>query len=114
MRYYVRDIHRTICKSLAIALHSDAITEDQNEKRKVVFRQYDGVAPRNYLKLFRTASGRKQDGKLSREKPSTALPIFRKLLDAQSVYEDKVIADLSNKEQTAKQDGTGAGDDQAS
>lgn len=101
-------------KSLAIALHSDAITEDQNEKRKVVFRQYDGVAPRNYLKLFRTASGRKQDGKLSREKPSTALPIFRKLLDAQSVYEDKVIADLSNKEQTAKQDGTGAGDDQAS
>ena len=37
-------------KSLATALHSDAITEDPTVKNHVVFRQYDGVAPKNYLR----------------------------------------------------------------
>jgi deoxycytidylate deaminase len=102
-------------KSLAIALHSDAITEDPNErKNKVLFRQYDGVAPRNYLKLFRTSSERKKDTKLSRTSPPAALPLFRKLLDAQSVYEDKVIADLSNKEHSSVANGAGGENGEAS
>lgn len=88
-------------KSLAIALHSDAITEDGSEPGKVVFRQYDGVAPSNYVRLFRPASDRKKDGKLARPDPKTAMPVFRMLLDAQSDYEYKIIADLSDKEQNS-------------
>lgn len=86
-------------KSLAIALHEDAITESREESDKVVFRQFDGIAPDNFLRLFRPASIRKKGGKLNRTPALEALPIFRIPLDAQSHYEDKVIADLTEKEQ---------------
>ena len=72
-----------------------------SEPGKVVFRQYDGVAPSNYVRLFRPASDRKRDGKLARPDPKTAMPVFRMLLDAQSDYEYKIIADLSDKEQNS-------------
>ena len=87
-------------KSLAVALHHDAVTENPEEKNKVIFRQYDGVAPRSYLKLFRPPSERKKSGKLTRPDPGVAVPILRMQLDAQTDYETKVIADLSSKEQT--------------
>ncbi len=87
-------------KSLAIALHHDAITEDPQEQGKVIFRQYDGVAPGSYLRLFRPKAERKLSGRLSRPHPASAVPIFRVQLDSQANYEEKVIADLSNKEQT--------------
>lgn len=86
-------------KSLATALHYDAITEDPNDTSKVVFRQYDGVAPRNFLRLFRPVAERKQSGRLSRPSPRSAVPIFRVPLDSPELYESKVIADLSDKEQ---------------
>ncbi len=86
-------------KSLAIELHSDSITEDINDASRVVFRQYEGVAPRNYLRLFRPNSERKMAGRLDRPLPKVAMPIFRVALDSQSEYESKVIADLSVKEQ---------------
>ncbi len=86
-------------KSLAVALHEDAITESRDETHKVVFRQFDGVAPDNFLRLFRTPSNRKANGKLHRIPAKEAVPIFRIPLDAQSHYEDKVIADLNEKEQ---------------
>lgn len=85
-------------KSLATTLHSDAITENVEEKGKVVFRQYDGIAPTNFVKLFRPTAERKSKGRLDRPDPKTALPIFRMLLDAQSDYEYKIIADLERKE----------------
>jgi deoxycytidylate deaminase len=87
-------------KSLAVALHHDAITEDPQEQGKVIFRQYDGVAPRSYLRLFRPMTDRKIGGRLSRTSPTSAVPVFRVQLDSQANYEEKVIADLSNKEQT--------------
>lgn len=86
-------------KSLATALHEDAITESRDDTDKVIFRQFDGVAPDNFLRLFRAATSRKKDGKLDRIPADEALPIFRIPLDAQSHYEDKVIADLTQKEQ---------------
>lgn len=85
-------------KSLAIVLHNDAISEDPNDKTHVVFRQYDGVAPMNYLKLFTKASERKKDGMFSKGNPKEALPIFRMQLDGPSAYEDKIILSLSEKE----------------
>ena len=88
-------------KSLAIELHYDAITEDVEATDKVVFRQYEGVAPRNYLRLFRPNSERKQKGRLFRPEPGFALPIFQIPLDSQTDYEAKVIAELTVKEQAA-------------
>ena len=87
-------------KSLATTLHSDAITEDPEDRSRVVFRQYDGVAPRTFLRLFRPHAERKRAGKLVRDEPGVAVPVFRIPLDAQTEYEAKVIADLSIKEHT--------------
>jgi deoxycytidylate deaminase len=87
-------------KSLAIALHHDAISEDPDDKRRVVFRQYDGVAPRGYLTMFKPGMDRKRDGKFARQAPNAAVPVFRTPLDAPVEYESKVIAELSMKEDT--------------
>ena len=87
-------------KSLATTLHADAITEDPDERSKVVFRQFDGVAPRNFLRLFKVAVDRKRDGHVVSVDCKLAVPIFRMALDSPSLYESKVIADLTAKEQT--------------
>ncbi|MEH3061545.1 MAG: anti-phage dCTP deaminase [Methylobacterium radiotolerans] len=86
-------------KSLATTLHSDAISENPDDATRVVFRQYDGVAPRNYLRLFRSGVERKENGKIVRRDPREALPLFRMQLDAFTDYEAKVIANLTDKEQ---------------
>jgi deoxycytidylate deaminase len=86
-------------KSLAIALHGDAITEDVTDAAHVVFRQYGGVAPRNYHKLFRPSSQRKKDGKVLERSAATLVPVFRMRLDGPVEYEVKVIAELEAKEQ---------------
>ena len=85
-------------KSLAIELHSDVISELPDARNMVVFRQFSGVAPSNYLKLFRPKAERKAEGKLVRTSRAEALPIFRVPLDARRDYEDKVIADVAYKE----------------
>jgi len=86
-------------KSLAIALHGDAITEDVTDNTRVVFRQYGGVAPRNYHKLFRPSSQRKKDGKVLERNAAELVPVFRMPLDGPVEYEAKVIAELEAKEQ---------------
>ncbi|TPG16645.1 hypothetical protein EAH87_13375 [Sphingomonas koreensis] len=87
-------------KSLAIKLHNDVISELPDARNKVIFTQFHGVAPSNYLRLFRPKAERKKDGKLDRMPRQTAVPTFRVPLDAQRDYEDKVIADVAAKEQT--------------
>jgi deoxycytidylate deaminase len=87
-------------KSLAIELHDDVISEVPGIKNKVTIRQFDGVAPSNYLRLFRVKNPRKSNGILIRPERATAVPVFRVLLDAQQMYEDKVIADIAAKEQS--------------
>lgn len=86
-------------KSLALELHSDVISELPDARNMVVFRQFNGVAPSNFLKLFRPKGERKRDGKLVRTPRKEAVPIFRVPLDARRDYEDKVIADVTAKEQ---------------
>lgn len=85
-------------KSKAIKLHHDAISEDPSETKKVVFKQYDGVAPHNYLKSFGATRDRKKDGQFINRSSTAATPIFKIPLDAQLDYESKVIADLAAKE----------------
>lgn len=86
-------------KSKALALHHDAITEDPKEQGKVLLKQYDGVAPHNYLKSFAATRSRKDNGRFINRSSTSATPIFKIPLDAQLDYESKVIADLAAKEQ---------------
>ncbi|MEI6560045.1 MAG: anti-phage dCTP deaminase [Rhodospirillaceae bacterium] len=81
-------------KSLAIDLHDDSITENHADESRVRFRQYDGVAPRNFLRLFQPEADRKRKGNLYREPRASALPVFRIPLDGLADSESKVIADL--------------------
>jgi deoxycytidylate deaminase len=86
-------------KSLATKLHADVVTEIPDKVGMVVFRQFDGIAPRNFIRLFKPTAPRKKEGRISRTDRANAIPIFRVPLDARSNYEDKVIADLAQKEQ---------------
>jgi deoxycytidylate deaminase len=86
-------------KSKAIALHHDAISENPlDRENRVLFRQYDGVAPANFLKCFNATRERKNGGTFVKNLSTTATPIFKIPLDAQLDYESKVIADLASKE----------------
>lgn len=88
-------------KSKAIALHNDAISENPLDRDgRVLFKQYDGVSPQIFLKCFIANRERKKTGgDFVNNSASTAVPIFKIPLDAQLDYEQKVIADLADKEQ---------------
>jgi hypothetical protein len=64
----------------------------------VVFRQFNGVAPTSYIKLFRPKGDRKQKGHLVRIDRKDAIPVFRVPLDARREYEDKIIVEVAAKE----------------
>jgi deoxycytidylate deaminase len=49
-------------KSLALKLHSDALTENEGETSKVRILPYDGVAPARYLELFDISFGSRKNG----------------------------------------------------
>jgi deoxycytidylate deaminase len=50
-------------KSLALKLHSDAISTNENDEgKKVVFLQYQGAAPRSFSRIFKPNPVRKKDG----------------------------------------------------
>lgn len=81
-------------KSLAIKLHPDSISEDDRLPGKVVFRQFQGFAPRHILDLFSVKTDRKRVGKLIEVERESAVPIYRRHLDSFTLYEDKVVHDL--------------------
>lgn len=83
-------------KSLALDLHSDAITLLEESEDKVRFLQYEGFAPRTSLRLF-SSSGRerKRDGKFVENSPREAKPIFATPLDSYTMTENMVISKLN-------------------
>jgi hypothetical protein len=98
-------------KSLATQLHSDAITEVPHDiddggnrlenpaaQTKVYFQQFDGVAPKNYLKLFRPLAERKEKGIRRKADKTLVIPMLSIPLDSPASYESKVVADLAIKE----------------
>ncbi|WP_259781900.1 anti-phage dCTP deaminase [Aestuariispira ectoiniformans] len=91
-------------KSLATDLHSDAVTENPNDKTRVIFRQYDGVAPRKFRKLFTPRGERKEDGYVVVQDPKKVNPVLQIALDSNAEYEAKVIADLEEKEHSDSRD----------
>lgn len=82
-------------KSLAIKLHPDSISEDERDKNKVHFKQFQGFSPRHILDLFATKRDRKSKGRLIEVEKKDASPIYRRHLDSFTLYEDKVVHDVA-------------------
>jgi deoxycytidylate deaminase len=87
-------------KSLATKLHNDAVSESENDLGiKLVFLQYNGVAPKHILKLFRMSSDRKtKEGRLASFDKRKARPISRISLDDYATHEKYVVTRLSENE----------------
>ena len=93
-------------KSLATKLHNDAVSEDENELgKKLVFLQYNGIAPKHILKLFKMTARRKtKDGRLVHFDKQHALPVIRVSLDDYATHEKYVVARLSENETKTRGD----------
>ncbi|WP_211163277.1 anti-phage dCTP deaminase [Aromatoleum diolicum] len=91
-------------KSLALELHSDAISidgvgealEDDAESRRVRFLHFQGVAPRQYLNMFSPAGERKESstGKAVKINFRDADKKVPEYLDDYRQYEKKVVEHL--------------------
>jgi hypothetical protein len=85
-------------KSLALELHSDAISLSEDANDKVRFLQYEGFAPRTSLRLFSSAGRvRKTGGKFVEVNPKQAQPMFATPLDSYTTTENLVISKLNAK-----------------
>ncbi|MBW4888174.1 hypothetical protein KXQ82_00540 [Mucilaginibacter sp. HMF5004] len=85
-------------KSLTTKLHFDAITENEQEKDKVLILMYDGVAPTRFMELFKmtpnsrksnNGDGRPIDYDFKKAKPKSTLS-----LEAIPVLEFKIAEEL--------------------
>lgn len=96
-------------KSLATELHSDAISVDPSEKKKVAFVQYEGMAPKNLLKVFKNGHPRKAaDGKLTIRSRKQAEPILREHVDDFERREKIIAGTLAEVQNSAGPVGGGA------
>jgi deoxycytidylate deaminase len=69
-------------KSLALALHRDAISvRERDITTHVLFLQYEGVAPKNIIRLFNHGIPRKANGRLLERDPRVATLVFQSPLD---------------------------------
>lgn len=85
-------------KSLAVRLHGDAISELEQDVKKVRVLAYDGVAPSKFLALFRVApNSRKEAGKLIRIALKEAMPRIEKSLESLPAREAIVVVSLMKK-----------------
>ena len=83
-------------KSLALDLHSDAITLT-DETGKVQFQQYEGFAPRSSLRVFSSLGRDRKDtsGKYIESPRRGASPLFPHPLDSYMTSEELVIQELA-------------------
>lgn len=86
-------------KSLAIRLHSDAITENESDKEKVRILPFDGVAPSKYLKIFRMKpdTRKNSEGERVRIDHKEAVPVYEVTLESLPVLEGIVVKNLVDK-----------------
>ncbi|TRB01274.1 MULTISPECIES: anti-phage dCTP deaminase [Rhizobium/Agrobacterium group] len=85
-------------KSLALTLHSDAITTNANESEKVAFLQYEGVSPSSFSRVFGPKLERKESGKVKNVIPKQARPLASPPLDSLVSREQLVLAPVLEKE----------------
>jgi deoxycytidylate deaminase len=82
-------------KSLAIRLHSDAITENKNEPSKVKLIPYEGVAPSRYMEFFKVPiNSRKINGKYRTIDNKAAKAMHNQTLEAIPTLEGIVVSKL--------------------
>lgn len=98
-------------KSKAYELHNDAILLDEKADasgtiKGVRFIQYQGVAPKNMIRLFKSGIDRKRSGKVVETVKNQLVPIFTSPMDGFSANEKLVVNELieKEKEQTKKQE----------
>jgi deoxycytidylate deaminase len=85
-------------KSMALKLHSDAISVE-TEESKVQLVLFDGVSPTRYLECFRNIENdRKKDGKLVQVDRKKATPLVRPSLDSFLDKESIVIKSMVERE----------------
>lgn len=94
-------------KSKAHELHSDGICLDEgqtNEVGKVLFIQYEGVAPKNVLSLFKSGTRRKDkaSGIFVQAEKKKLRPLFTPAMDGFTANELLVVRELAKKEKKAK------------
>lgn len=85
-------------KSLAIKLHSDSLTEDEEARDKVRILMYEGVVPRRYLDFFRAVGPRKKEGIMTKRDKKKIFPKTTLSLQAIPILEKKVVESLKEKE----------------
>jgi deoxycytidylate deaminase len=86
-------------KSLAIKLHNDSLTEDEEIKDKVRILMYDGVAPRRYLEFFKMSpNSRKTNGVMNKPNKKTIFPRTTISLQAIPILEKRVVDNLVEKD----------------
>jgi len=85
-------------KSLATLLHSDSISEDENDKNKVRILLYDGVSPNRYKHLFRMSENKRKDksGNIIRPKLKEAIPKYTETLEALYTLESTATKNLKD------------------
>lgn len=83
-------------KSLALRLHSDALTESIDKTGLVKLMQFDGVAPRRFIDLFDAGSRKSRAGVLDLRKKGEALPSTHVSLRAIPRLEEVVVAEISS------------------
>ncbi|MFA7270605.1 MAG: anti-phage dCTP deaminase [Sterolibacterium sp.] len=84
-------------KSLAIRLHSDAMTEALDSTGRVRLMQFDGVAPRRFIDLFDAGSRKSGSGVLDLKGREDATPSTYVSLRAIPRLEEVVVAEISSK-----------------
>lgn len=90
-------------KSLAITLHEDAVsTKESDAESHVLFLQYEGVAPKNIVRLFRQHNPRKKDGRLVPQQRNVSMPVSRSPLDGFSTREQIVVNRVHEAEENVR------------
>ncbi|PRB54344.1 deoxycytidylate deaminase [Pseudomonas sp. MYb2] len=85
-------------KSLALDLHEDAITTDENHIGKTLFETFSGVAPSKYASFFIARGNRKDSSGTAIDIIKTdATHIGTEYLDPYQTIEGKVVQDLMSK-----------------
>jgi len=89
-------------KSLATDLHGDSVSVAEADMgKKLVFLQYEGVAPKNMIRLFKHGHERKFDGRAIESVRTTATPVFPAPLDGFSTREKLILDKIKASEQRA-------------
>ncbi|MFZ5790132.1 MAG: anti-phage dCTP deaminase [Pseudomonadota bacterium] len=97
-------------KSLATDLHKDSISVRENDEgKRVVFLQYEGVAPKNIVRFFKHGLSRKSQGKVVVRSAKTADPICQPMLDGSATLEKIVVNNLEAIETAATKAAAAAG-----